>query len=71
MVSHDMEFAAEYASHCAFMFQGDIVTAAKKRSFFLENLFFTTETAIMTKGILPDCITVEDAVSAITGGAYE
>ena len=71
MVSHDMEFAAEYASHCAFMFQGDIVTAAKKRSFFLENLFFTTETAIMTKGILPDCITVEDAVSAILGGAYE
>lgn len=68
IITHDMEFAANHATHCAFMFDGDIVASDEKYSFFGENMFFTTEVSRMTKGIAENCITVNDVLDRISDG---
>ncbi|MCR5837344.1 MAG: ATP-binding cassette domain-containing protein [Lachnospiraceae bacterium] len=68
VITHDMEFAAKHATHCAFMFDGDIVASDEKYTFFCENMFFTTEVSRMTKGILEGCITVEDVQRRLAHG---
>ncbi|MBR3644819.1 MAG: ATP-binding cassette domain-containing protein [Lachnospiraceae bacterium] len=66
VITHDMEFAAEYATHCAFMFNGDIVASDEKYTYFADNLFFTTEVSRITKGYINGCITVDDVVRKLT-----
>jgi energy-coupling factor transport system ATP-binding protein len=40
--THDFEFAAEYASRCAMLFDGEIVCEDTPRGFFADNRFYTT-----------------------------
>ena len=42
MVSHDVEFCAEYGDRCAMFFDGDVVSAGEARAFFAGNSFYTT-----------------------------
>jgi energy-coupling factor transport system ATP-binding protein len=42
MVSHDVEFCAEYGDRCAMFFDGDVVSCGEARSFFAGNSFYTT-----------------------------
>ena len=42
MVSHDIEFCAEYGDTCALFFHGSVVTSAPAREFFAGNSFYTT-----------------------------
>ena len=42
MVSHDVEFCAEYGDRCAMFFDGDVVSAGPARPFFAGNSFYTT-----------------------------
>ena len=42
MVSHDVEFCAEYGDRCAMFFDGDVVSAGPARPFFAGNNFYTT-----------------------------
>ncbi len=42
MVSHDIEFCAEYASRCAMFFDGEIASIGKPKTFFAGNSFYTT-----------------------------
>lgn len=62
MVTHDIEFAAKYATRCAMMFQGAITTAAASKDFFQGNAFYTTVLNRMTRGSdVPSVLTVEEA----------
>ncbi|MBZ5751090.1 ABC transporter ATP-binding protein [Metabacillus rhizolycopersici] len=62
MVTHDIEFAAKYATRCAMMFQGAITVEAPSKSFFQGNAFYTTVINRMTRGSnVPDVLTVEEA----------
>ncbi|MGM0877214.1 MAG: ABC transporter ATP-binding protein [Bacillota bacterium] len=62
MVTHDIEFAAKYASRCAMMFQGSITIEAPSKSFFQGNAFYTTVINRMTRGSdVPDVLTVKEA----------
>lgn len=60
IVSHDMEFCAEYATHCGFLFDKRIISQGESHSFFCENRFYTTAVRRMTWGILQDCVTYSD-----------
>ncbi|MBO1510963.1 ABC transporter ATP-binding protein [Metabacillus bambusae] len=62
MVTHDIEFAAKYATRCAMMFQGSITIEAPSKSFFQGNAFYTTVINRITRGSdVPDVLTVEEA----------
>jgi len=63
MVSHDIEFCARYADHCALMFDGSVVSEGNPRSFFAEKRFYTTAANRMARGILEDAILAEDIIS--------
>jgi len=67
LVSHDIEFCAEYADRCALFFDGAIVTENPPREFFGGNSFYTTSTNRMARHILPGAITVKDAIIALDG----
>ncbi|MCL1816279.1 MAG: ATP-binding cassette domain-containing protein [Clostridiales bacterium] len=62
VVSHDVEFCAEYADHCALFFDGNIVSEGKPREFFSGNCFYTTAANRMARKILPQAVTVGDIV---------
>jgi len=65
MVSHDVEFCAEYADRCALFFDGAIAAEGEPRGFFSGNSFYTTAANRISRGIIPDAVTVEDVVSAL------
>lgn len=67
MVSHDIEFCAEYAGCCSLFFDGGIASSAAPREFFSDNNFYTTAANRMARHILPEAITVCDIVAACGG----
>lgn len=69
MVSHDIEFCAEYANRCALFFDGNIVADAEPTAFFSGNSFYTTSANRIAGGIIPDAVTTQDVIAAI-GGEY-
>lgn len=59
LVSHDVEFCAKYADYCGMFFDGHIVSLNDRRTFFLQNAFYTTAVRRMTKGMV-DAVTIKD-----------
>ncbi len=60
LVTHNAEFAAEAADRCSMLFDGGIVCTEEARAFFTANLFYTTETNRMTRGLVEGCVLEED-----------
>lgn len=71
MVSHDIEFSAEYATRCALFFDGDLVTEGTPREFFAGNSFYTTAANRMARHEIEDAVTVEDVILACGGEVKE
>lgn len=69
MVSHDIEFCAEYAQRCALVFDGRIVSEGPAREFFAGNSFYTTSANRMARQLLPQAITAGDIITALEGSA--
>ncbi|MCL2839001.1 MAG: ATP-binding cassette domain-containing protein [Oscillospiraceae bacterium] len=67
MVSHDVEFCAEYADRCALFFDGNIVTENTPREFFGGNSFYTTAANRMARSVLPDAVTANDIILTLGG----
>lgn len=67
MVSHDVEFCAQYGDTCGLFFDGHIVTAAPPDTFFSGNSFYTTAANRMARDTEPVAVTVEDVISVIGG----
>ena len=67
MVSHDIEFCAQYARRCALLFDGAIVAEGTPRAFFAGSSFYTTAANRMARGLLPEAVTVEDLIAACGG----
>ena len=62
MVTHDIEFAAKYASRCALLFDGDITFEGSPSALFSDNYFYTTSINRLVRDYLPDAITPEDVL---------
>ncbi|NLF35260.1 MAG: ATP-binding cassette domain-containing protein, partial [Clostridiales bacterium] len=67
MVSHDVEFCAEYADRCALFFDGSIATEGTPRRFFSGNSFYTTAANRMARSLLPEAVTAADVIAACGG----
>lgn len=71
MVTHDIEFCAEYADICAMFFDGKIVNEAPPRKFFAENNFYTTSAKRMADGIIENAVLDKDIIRALGGEAED
>lgn len=67
MVSHDIEFCAEYCDKCAMFFDGGITSQGTPTEFFSGNSFYTTSASRISRHIIDNAITVNDVVSACEG----
>ncbi len=64
LVTHDVEFAAGYASRCAMLFDGGITSEGAPAEFFSSNYFYTTVVNRMVRDLLPQALTIEDVMTA-------
>ncbi len=71
MVSHDIEFCAEYADRCALVFDGSITSVGKPREFFAGKNFYTTSANRMARTKLPAAILAQDIILALGGTVPE
>ena len=69
IVTHDVEFAAECADRCCFVFRGQIISQGTPRECFGQNSFYTTAVSRMTRGLMDDAVTVADAARLLRGEA--
>ena len=67
MVSHDIEFCAQYSDNCAFLFDGEIISKDEPRAFFSGNNFYTTSANRIARHIIPNAITTDYVIYAIGG----
>ena len=65
MISHDVEFVAEYADRVGLFFEGSIITSKETRAFFAGNNFYTTAANRMARQFFPDAVTGKDVVSCL------
>ena len=65
MISHDVEFVAEYADRVGLFFEGNIVTNKETREFFAGNSFYTTAANRMARQFFPEAVTGRDVVKCL------
>ncbi len=65
MISHDVEFVAEYADRVGLFFEGNVVTSKNARDFFAGNNFYTTAANRMARHYFPEAVTVKDVVQCL------
>lgn len=63
MVSHDVEFCAQYADLVGMFFDGQMITMNTPRRFFACNSFYTTAANRMSRHIFPNAVSVEDVIA--------
>jgi energy-coupling factor transport system ATP-binding protein len=61
MSTHDVEFAAQHASKCGMLFQGNITSENTPQVFFKGNFFYTTMVQRLFRNI-NDVVTLEEAI---------
>ena len=63
MVTHDIEFAGEFADRCCMFFDGQIVSSANPTEFFSTNTYYTTSAMRISRGFFENSITADMVVS--------
>lgn len=74
LVTHDLEFAAQYCDRCGLLFDGKIVAEDNAVEFFSQNRFYTTAAARLTRGFLSGAVTstaVRERLAMVKRGQYE
>ena len=62
LVSHDVEFCAEYADRAGFMFDGAVVAENSAREFFCENTFYTTAANRIARDVYKNALLAEEVI---------
>lgn len=63
MVSHDVEFCAEYADLVSMFFDGQLLTTDTPHRFFGQNSFYTTAANRMSRCVFHNAVTARDVVA--------
>ena len=66
VVSHDVEFCAQYADRCGLLFRGEVVTENAARSFFSDHYFYTTAAARIAREAAPGAVLCGEVVQCLT-----
>lgn len=64
VVTHDVEFAARYATGCALMFDGLLLSRGEPHGFFAGNRFYTTDANRIAARHFPMDITCEEVIAS-------
>ena len=64
VVTHDVEFAARYATGCALMFDGLLLSEGEPHDFFAGNRFYTTDANRIAAEHFPMDITCEEVIAS-------
>ena len=64
IVTHDVEFAARYATRCALMFDGLLLSEGEPHDFFAGNRFYTTDANRIAAEHFPMDITCEEVIAS-------
>jgi energy-coupling factor transporter ATP-binding protein EcfA2 len=67
LVTHDVEFAAEYARNVAFMFDGRITASGARHQVLKGSAFYSPQIARLFNNIADDVVTVGDALEKMRG----
>lgn len=62
MVSHDIEFCAEYSDRCGLFFDGSIISENETKKFFAGNNFYTTVSNKIVRKWFKEAVTFEEVV---------
>lgn len=62
VVSHDIEFSAEFADCVAMLFDGSVLCQGCPHELFLQNQFYTTAAHRMAKDVFPTALTIEEVI---------
>ena len=65
MVSHDVEFCAEYAQLVGLFFDGQLITTGTPQTLFGSNSFYTTAVSRMSRHVFRNAVTSEQAAALI------
>lgn len=65
MVSHDVEFCAEYANVVGMFFDGQLLASNTPRKFFGSNSFYTTSAGRMSRSTFQNAVTAGDVISLL------
>ena len=65
MVSHDVEFCAEYAGIVGLFFDGQLITTGTPQTLFGSNSFYTTAVSRMSRHVFRNVVTAEQAAALI------
>jgi len=65
LTAHDLEFVAEFAHTCSMLFGHEVTCTQDAHSFFLDNLFYSTPTARIARGMLDGCVTTSDMADSL------
>lgn len=65
MVSHDVEFCAEYADVVGMFFDGQLLASNTPRKFFGSNSFYTTSAGRMSRSTFHNAVTAGDVISLL------
>lgn len=60
IVSHDIEFCAQYADRCGMFFNGIVTAEGRPREFFSGNSFYTTSANRMSRHVFTNAVTASD-----------
>ena len=67
LTSHDMDFCAECADYCAFMFRGKITAISEPHRFFRQNILYTTAAARISGSSIDNVVTEGELIYALCG----
>lgn len=65
--THDLEFAADYASRCIMLFNGEVAYSMNARDFFKQNRYYTTSINKALRELNDNLITYGDIEEALGG----
>jgi energy-coupling factor transport system ATP-binding protein len=65
MITHDVEFAAEYASNIILMSEGSIVAEGNKYEMLSNSTFYSPQISRLFNGIAPGVLTVEEGIELL------
>ncbi len=65
LVSHDIEFCAEYADRCAMFFDGTITAQGLPEQTLLNNSFYTTTANRLSREVISAVLTTEELIDSV------
>ena len=65
MISHDVEFVAEYADRVGLFLRETSLPARSTREFFAGNNFYTTAANRMARHLFPEAVTGKDVIACL------